>query len=68
MLCWYLVLYAFSMLARYYGDLWRQRLDLDTDQEAVGLVELVDELSGDSMALASNVIRSFLRASSSQSN
>lgn len=56
------------MLARYYGDLWRQRLDLDTDQEAVGLVELVDELSGDSMALASNVIRSFLRASSSQSN
>lgn len=64
LLCWYLVLYSFSMLARYYGDLWRRRLDLDKDPDAVELAALVDNRSEDSMALVSNAIRSLLRASS----
>lgn len=59
---WYLVLYAFSMLARYHGDLWRQRLDLDMDQEAVHLIDLVDGHSADAIRLIDNTIRRFLGA------
>jgi hypothetical protein len=64
LLCWYLVLYAFSMLARYHGDLWRHRLDIDLDVDAVGLIDLVDDLSVWSMGLVANTIRSYLRLSS----
>ena len=41
----YLVLYDFSMLARYHPDAWRKLLDLDTNQKVIGLGRLVVEES-----------------------
>lgn len=57
---WYVALYSLSILARYYGNLWRRRLDIDVDQDAVALIDLVDRRSTDAMDLAATAIRDFL--------
>lgn len=61
LMTWYLVLYAYSMLARYYAADWRRRLDVDNDTDAAALIEHVGKGSDDALDLASNVIRAFLR-------
>jgi len=57
---WYLVLYAFSILARYHGAHWRQLLDYDENEDAVALRRLVDRESGAALALAEMAILEFL--------
>lgn len=61
LMTWYLVLYAYSMLARYYAADWRRRLDVDNDTDAAALIEHVGKGSDDALDLAGNVIRAFLR-------
>lgn len=59
LLSWFLVLYGFSMLARYHGRGWRGRLDLDYDGESVDLRNLVSIRSADAMSLLTRVIHAF---------
>lgn len=62
LLSWFLVLYGFSMLARYYGRLWRARLDLDVDVDAVDLRDLIAAQSADAICLVTQGLRTFLAA------
>ena len=59
LLSWFLVLYGFSMLARYHGREWRARLDLDHDTASVDLRNLVGTRSADAMSLFARAIDSF---------
>lgn len=61
LMTWYLVLYAYSMLARYHAGDWRRRLDVDSDTGAAALIEHVGNASDEALDLAGNVIRGFLR-------
>lgn len=60
LLTWYVVLYAFSMLARYHGRLWRSRLDLDNEVEAVDTRRLIDTQSVDAICLVTQTLQGFL--------
>lgn len=60
LLSWYIVLYVFSMLARYHGRLWRGRLDLDNDTEAVDTRRLIDTQSVDAICLVTQTLQGFL--------
>lgn len=64
LMTWYLVLYAYSMLARYHAADWRRRLDVDNDTQAAALIEHVGKGSDEALDLAGNVIRAFLRTDS----
>lgn len=59
-LTWYLVLYGFSMLARYYADRWRATLDFDCSPRAVPLVGLIEKDSEECLSLAAAVLEGFL--------
>lgn len=61
LMTWHLVLYAYSMLARYHAADWRRRLDVDNDTDAAALIEHVGKGSDDALDLAGNAIRALLR-------
>lgn len=67
-LTWYLVLYGFSMLARYHGERWRATLDYDSSSIAVPLVGLIEEDSEDCLRLACDVLDGFLVRAASKAN
>lgn len=63
---WHLVLYAFSMLARYHGPFWSGLLDYDNNQDAVPLRLLVDQDSQEALMFAELAILGFLADEAAQ--
>lgn len=59
---WHLVLYAFSMLARYHGPWWNQLLNYDNNIDAVPMRTLVDKDSQEAIRLVELVILGFLQS------
>lgn len=57
LMTWYLVMYAFSMLARYYGAAWRRLLDKDESVEAALLEHFIEEKSGAAWTLLGGVLK-----------
>ena len=57
---WHLVLYAFSMLARYHSPFWSDLLDYDKNPDAVPLRLLVDQDSQEALQLVELAILGFL--------
>lgn len=56
---WFLVMYSFSILARYYATQWRRLLDLDQNREAMLLRRLVDCDSLTALELIEHAIETF---------
>jgi hypothetical protein len=56
-----IVLYAFSMLARYHASGWRRLLDYDTNREATLLERLVNRDSSGAVLLLQLAIEEFRR-------
>lgn len=63
LLTWFLVLYAFSMLARYHGHLWRRRLNLNEDHQAVDTRLLIGPQTVDAICIVTQVLQGFLHSS-----
>lgn len=53
---WYLVLYAFSMLARYYGASWRRLLDKDESTQAALLEHFIQVTAHEAWSLLGGVL------------
>jgi len=58
---WFVVLFAFSMLARYHADAWRRLLDVDRSRDALLLEEVVDSDSRVALQLVELAIEQFAR-------
>lgn len=56
---WYLVLFAFSILARYHSARWRHVLDVEKNREAVLLERLIDHDSAEAISLLQSSILGF---------
>lgn len=56
----YLILYAFSMIARYHPGEWRQLLDRDKNINATHLERLIDVDSSETIRLAGSALLKFL--------
>ena len=54
---WYLVMYAFSMLARYYGAAWHRLLDKDDSIEASLLEHFIQEKSSAAWTVLGGVLK-----------
>lgn len=58
---WYLVLYAFSMIARYYPGEWRSLLDKDRNPLAAHIERLIDVDAYEAIRLAGGVLQQIIR-------
>lgn len=61
LLTWFLVLHAFSILARYYPARWQPLLNIDSNVDAVLLEKLIDVDSADAIKLVEQAIGAFVR-------
>lgn len=59
LLTWFLVLHAFSILARYHPSAWQRLLDVDSSPKAVLLEQLIDTDSADALVFVEEAIEEF---------